>query len=118
MKKIVIVFAAILISGLTLFGAGCSVYSLYPGRKAFIGISMPNNTAQRWVRDGENIANKLKSAGYATKLVYAGDDPALQAKQLDDMIDAGAKCLVITPVDSEPLKKSLNKARKAGVKIV
>ncbi|MDD6922902.1 MAG: sugar ABC transporter substrate-binding protein [Veillonellaceae bacterium] len=118
MKKIVIVFAAILISGLTLFGAGCSVYSLYPGRKAFIGISMPNNTAQRWVRDGENIANKLKSAGYATKLVYAGNDPALQAKQLDDMIDAGAKCLVITPVDSEPLKKSLNKARKAGVKIV
>ena len=62
MKKIVIVFAAILISGLTLFGAGCSVYSLYPGRKAFIGISMPNNTAQRWVRDGEIISNTLISA--------------------------------------------------------
>src|SRR5687767_11967489 len=60
-----------------------------------IGVSMPTQTSERWIADGNSVKQKLEAKGYKVALQYAGDDIPTQSQQVDQMITQGADVLII-----------------------
>ncbi|WP_211247561.1 sugar-binding protein [Cryptosporangium arvum] len=83
-----------------------------------IGISMPTDDQARWVTDGENLTYQFERLGYAADMKVADGSAARQIQQIQSMIDAGAKALVISAVDGKSLTGVLAKAHEAKVKVV
>jgi putative multiple sugar transport system substrate-binding protein len=86
--------------------------------KTMVGISMPTKSIQRWERDGTNIESGLKTAGYDTMMEFANDDTALQVSQLENMINAGCKAIIIAAIDSTSLSSVLDQAKSKGIFII
>ena len=83
-----------------------------------IGIAMPTKSLERWNRDGANLEALLKAAGYKTSLQYADNKQDQQNNQIQNMLNDGAKVLVIASIDGTALGPVLAQAAKQGVKVV
>ncbi len=83
-----------------------------------IGVAMPTQSSERWINDGANMKEKLEALGYEVDLQYAEDDPQAQVSQIENMIAAGANCLVIAAVDSGALTTVEAAAKEAGIPII
>lgn len=84
-----------------------------------IGVSMPTQSLQRWNQDGQNMKAMLEMSGHTVDLQYAGDnDIPTQVNQIENMIAAGNKVIVIAPIDGSALSEVLKGAKEAGVKVI
>ena len=83
-----------------------------------IGVAMPTETSSRWIADGKAVKSGLEGLGYKVDLEYAGDDIPTQSNQIDAMILAGAKVLIIAAIDGTALSSQLDAAAKAGIKVI
>lgn len=83
-----------------------------------VGISMPTEDLQRWNSDGHLMEKLLTEAGYEAQLQFAANDPAMQISQIEQMIKAGAKVLVVTAIDGEALGTVLKQAKEADCKVI
>ncbi len=83
-----------------------------------IGIAMPTKSLERWNRDGAHIEGLLKDKGYRTSLQYADNKQDQQNNQLQNMINDGAKVVVIASIDGTALGPVLDQAKTAGVKVI
>lgn len=45
-----------------------------------VGVAMPTQSSERWIRDGKNMKEKLEALGYEVDLQYAEDDVAAQTQ--------------------------------------
>jgi putative multiple sugar transport system substrate-binding protein len=99
---------------LSVFMIGCTASS---GGK-LIGVAMPTKSLQRWNQDGGYLKQKLEADGYQVDLQFANNDVATQVSQLENMITKGCKVLVIASIDGTALKGVLEKAGKAGIKVI
>ena len=86
--------------------------------KGYVGISMPTQSSERWIGDGNNMKEVLEAAGYTVDLQYAEDDINAQKSQIENMITKGADVLVIAAVDASTLSATLDQAGEEGVKII
>ena len=59
-------------------------------RTLLVGVSMPTQTSERWIADGNAVKEQLEEKGYKVDLQYAGDDIPTQSQQVDQMITQGA----------------------------
>ena len=84
----------------------------------YIGISMPTQSSERWIKDGNTMKEILEGKGYTVDLQYAEDDIPTQKSQIENMITKGANVLIIAAVDSSTLSATLDQAGKDGVKII
>ncbi len=85
---------------------------------ALIGIAMPTKSLERWNRDGAHLVELLEKAGYKTSLQYADNKQDQQNNQVQNMINDGAKVLVIASIDGTALGPVLTAAASAGVKVI
>ena len=85
---------------------------------ALVGIAMPTQTSERWIKDGASIKKDLEALGYKTDLEYANNDIPTQVQQIQAMITKHAKVLVIASIDGTALSSQLDSAAKAGIKVV
>lgn len=83
-----------------------------------IGISMPNKSSERWIKDGETMKSILEERGYTVDLQFAEDDIPTQKSQIETMVTKGAKVLVIAAIDGSTLSNTLDEAAKSGVKVI
>jgi putative multiple sugar transport system substrate-binding protein len=83
-----------------------------------VGIAMPTQSSERWIKDGGNMKTILESRGYKVDLQYAEDNIDAQVAQVENMITKGANVLVIAAIDGAQLFNVLEKAHAAGVQIV
>lgn len=83
-----------------------------------IGVALPNKTEARWIMDGNNIISNLKSKGYKVDLQYSTYDVPTQISQIENMITAGAKVLIVSPVDGATVSNVLRKAKQKGIKVI
>lgn len=83
-----------------------------------IGVSMPTQTSERWIADGDNVKSQLEDAGYQVDLQYAGDDIPTQSQQIDQMITQGADLLIIAAIDGTALAPQLENAAAQGIEII
>ncbi len=88
------------------------------GAGSLIGVAMPTKSLERWNRDGSHLEDLLKTAGYQVSLQYADNKQDQQNNQLQNMINDGAKVLVIASIDGTALGPVLSQAAAKGVKII
>lgn len=83
-----------------------------------VGISMPTQSAERWIDDGDNMVNQLEDLGYETILQYGEDDVQNQVSQIENMITRGVDYLVIAAIDGSALTDVLETAASQDIKVV
>lgn len=85
---------------------------------AMIGIAMPTRSLERWNNDGTHLEKLLKDAGYQTSLQYADNKVEEQIKQIENMVNQGAKILVVAAIDGEALAPALDAAAAADIDVI
>lgn len=110
MKKIT---AIIMVFALVLSLASCAGED-----ENYVGISMPTQSSERWIKDGAAMKEVLEEKGYVVDLQYAEDDIPTQKSQIENMVTKGAKVLVIAAIDGSTLSDTLDNAAKSGVKVI
>lgn len=88
------------------------------GEKGLIGVAMPTQESERWIKDGDAVKAGLEAEGYTVDLQYAQDDIPKQIEQIDAMITKGAKVLIIAAKDGTALTDQLQQAADAGIKVI
>ena len=83
-----------------------------------IGVAMPTQSSERWIKDGDNMKTKLEALGYTVDLQYAEDDVQQQVSQIENMLGAGVDCLVVAAIDSSALVNPLEMAKSAGIPVI
>jgi putative multiple sugar transport system substrate-binding protein len=83
-----------------------------------IGVSMPTQTSERWIADGNSVKEKLEGKGYKVDLQYAGDDIPTQSQQVDQMITQGADVLIIAAIDGTALSGQLQAAADKKIPVI
>ncbi|MGY1605258.1 multiple monosaccharide ABC transporter substrate-binding protein [Geodermatophilus sp. SYSU D00815] len=83
-----------------------------------IGVSMPTQTSERWIADGEAVQSQLEDKGYEVNLQFANDDIPTQSQQIDQMITEGADLLIIAAIDGTALSSQLQAAADAGIPVI
>jgi putative multiple sugar transport system substrate-binding protein len=85
---------------------------------ALVGISMPTRSSARWFSDGENIERQLAALGHRTELAYADDQVPQQIRQIEQMLEHGARVLVIAAIDASALTAVLAQAHERQVAVI
>jgi putative multiple sugar transport system substrate-binding protein len=83
-----------------------------------IGVSMPTQTSERWIADGEAVQEQLEAEGYEVDVQFANDDIPTQSQQVDQMITQGADALIIAAIDGTALSSQLQAAADAGIPVI
>lgn len=126
MKKKVLGVISMMVVMLSMTLAGCGQGAASTGESVDktesngmkVGVAMPTQSSERWIRDGENMKEQLEALGYQVDLQYAEDDVAAQTQQLETMIAQEMDCLVIASIDSEALVNVLTQAKEAGIPVI
>ena len=90
----------------------------HAGPPPVVGIAMPNIAEARWTTDGASIARELAARGLGADLRNADNDVVQQIAQIEAMIAAGDKVLVIAPVDDAALAGPLADAAARDVAVI
>lgn len=83
-----------------------------------VGVSMPTQTSERWIADGDAVKAGFEGEGYAVDLQFANDDIPTQSQQVDQMITSGVDLLVIAAIDGTALSGQLAAADAAGIPVI
>ena len=86
-----------------------------------IGVLMPtDNLQKRWFNhDGPVLKDELEKLGHTVTVAYASeDDVMVQKKQLQQMIIAGNKIIIVSPVDSASLSEFMDQYVDASIYII
>jgi putative multiple sugar transport system substrate-binding protein len=83
-----------------------------------IGVSMPTQTSERWIADGNSVKEQLEAEGYEVKLQFANDDIPTQSQQVDQMITQGVNALIIAAIDGTALSTQLQAAADADIPVI
>ena len=83
-----------------------------------VGIAMPTKSLERWNKDGANLEALLQKDGFKTTLQYADNKVDQQVSQIQNMVNQGAKILVIASIDGTALDPVLTTAASKGVKVI
>ncbi len=83
-----------------------------------VGVSMPTQTSERWIADGNAVKKGLEAQGFTVDLQFANDDIPTQSQQIDQMITQGVDSLIIAAIDGTALSSQLQAAKDAGITVV
>ena len=86
--------------------------------KGLVGFSYPIQANTYLAAIGSAAQKTLAKAGYTMLGIDAQLDGNKQISDVETMISRGVKAMIIYPLDSKGLKPSLDKAAKAGIKVI
>lgn len=123
MKKLKILACAlsILMVGSLFSGCGSKATSTDTStktKKIVIGLSIPTQREERWVRDKETMEAEAKKEGVTLKVQVSDTDSAQQASQVENLISQGINVLILAPNDAAASAQSVEKAHAAGIKVI
>jgi putative multiple sugar transport system substrate-binding protein len=95
------------------FLAGCK-----QAPKVQVGIVLPTKDEPRWIQDETRFNDALKTAGYTSEILFSQGDSAKESANVDSLITKGVKVLIICPPDASAAAAAVDKAHKAGVKVI
>ena len=128
-KKVLAAIMAVAMTALTACGAAAPAAPAAGGESGDaaaaasgggkkVAVAMPTQSSERWMHDGANMKAQLEELGYTVDLQYAEDDVQMQVSQIENMIAAGADCLVIAAIDSDALVNVEAQAKEAGIPVI
>lgn len=83
-----------------------------------IGLSMATLQEERWRRDREYFAERLRELGGKLITQNANNDHQEQMRQVDYLLSQKIDVLVIVPQDLNQAEVAVQKAKRAGVKVI
>jgi len=83
-----------------------------------IGLSLPTQKEERWVRDRLTMEAEAKALGIELKVQVSEDDAVKQDAQCDYLISQGIDLLILAPSDAKLSASIVDKAHKAGIKVI
>ena len=86
--------------------------------KAEIGFSLEATKGERWQTDLDSFKARAKQLGVEVISSDANGDDELQYQQVQDMIKAGIKVLVLLPHDTAKAARMVDAAKAANVKVI
>src|ERR1051325_4184914 len=110
----VTIFSLLVIASMLLAGCGGSASS----GKTKIGLSFSDFATERWKNEEQLMRKLLEEKGYEVISQEANHDVKLQNDQIDNMVAQGAKALIIIAEDGDAASTAVDKAAKAGVKVI
>lgn len=91
---------------------------LVDGEKVIIGFSMDSLKEPIWKKNKDSFIKKASELGAEVRVEQANSDDRLQLSQIDKLIAEGVNVLVVAPHDGEVSAEAVEKAHKAGIKII
>ncbi|MEQ8155813.1 MAG: substrate-binding domain-containing protein [Clostridiaceae bacterium] len=83
-----------------------------------IGVSFPAVGVGRWLRDKEAMEARAKEKGVTLKIEINEFDVIKQALQVEKLISQGINVLIVVPIDPVSPASFIEKAHKAGIKVI
>ncbi|WP_010248530.1 sugar ABC transporter substrate-binding protein [Acetivibrio cellulolyticus] len=83
-----------------------------------IGLSLPTQKEERWVKDRITMEAEAKALGVDLKVQVSEDDAVKQDSQCDYLISQGIDILILAPSDAKSSASIVDKAHKAGIKVI
>ena len=114
-RVLITIFSLMVIA--SMFLTACGAVPAAAG-KTKIGLSFSDFATERWKREADQMTQLLQGKGYEVVVQEANHDVKLQNDQIDNMVAQGAKGLIIVAEDGDAAATSVDKAAKAGVKVI
>jgi D-xylose transport system substrate-binding protein len=89
-----------------------------PGQRPLIGFSLDSLVVERWQRDVDIFTRSAKELGADVLLRVADQDPAVQERQIRELMDAGIQVLVVVPNDADRLSVVVSEVRGRGIRVL
>jgi D-xylose transport system substrate-binding protein len=83
-----------------------------------LGVSIPTQREERWVRDVEKLKAEAKSRNIDLRLQISDNDSARQISQCENLFSQGIDVLIIAPHDAAAAAVIVEKAHNYGVKVI
>lgn len=83
-----------------------------------IGLAVSTQNNPFFVTLSEGAKAKATELGMELIVVDAGDDPAKQTNDIDDLISKNISVLIVNPVDSDAVAPAVEDAVSAGIKVI
>ena len=88
------------------------------GEEIQIGIAFDSFLIERWERDRDIFVSRARDLGAEVNVQNANGDVQKQKEQLKYLIDKDMDVIVVVAVDSSELKKEVEEAQDAGIRVV
>lgn len=119
MKLIKKLAIGLLAAGMLLNGFGMSATNVTAEEvEGKIGFSISTLNNPFFVSIADGAEEKAKELGVDISIVDAGNDPAKQSTDIEDLISSGIKVLIVNPEDSASVGPSVQMAIDAGIKVI
>ena len=98
--------------------AACLFAQAAAGEQIRIGVALPTQSEERWVRDRETMEAEAKKHNIDLRIQIARNDQMMQNNQIDQLLTQGIKVLIVTPHDAEAAAVAAKAAHAEGIKIL
>lgn len=106
-----------LVMVLTAF-VGCQSTATTEDGKVKIGLSLPTQREERWVRDKERMEAYAKEKGIDLIVKVADADMQEQITQVEALLTQGVDVIILAPHDASAAASLVEKAAKEGVPVI
>ncbi|HEX9090127.1 MAG TPA: substrate-binding domain-containing protein, partial [Anaerolineales bacterium] len=83
-----------------------------------VGVVLPTKDEPRWIQDETRFNDAFKAAGYDVQILFSQGDSAKEKSNVEALISAGVKVIIICPQDATAAAAAADEARAAGVKVI
>jgi D-xylose transport system substrate-binding protein len=115
LRRMTVLFAALVLVPIVLKG---QLPQAQGGNKLQIGFSIEDMKGERWQTDLNSFEARAKQLGVEVISRDAGGDADRQFEQVQEMIKAGIKVLVLMPRDTAKASRMVDAAKSANVKVI
>ena len=83
-----------------------------------VGLSLPGQREERWIKDKLVMLGEAKKRGVDLRVQVTDNDSVKQIAQCESLIAQGIKVLILAPHDGATAAVIIEKAARAGVKVI
>lgn len=95
-----------------------SLFACESKSKTKVGLSFSDFATERWKNEADLMTKLLEEKGYEVIVAEANHDVKLQNDQIDNLVTQKVKGLIVIAEDGDAAVTSVDKAAKAGVKVI
>ncbi len=86
--------------------------------RPLVGLSLPTQREERWVRDKQAMEAEAKRLGVDLRVQVTDNDAARQVAQCENLIAQGVRVLILAPHDASSASVIVEKAARAGIPVI
>lgn len=121
-KSLLLILMMLILTTVSVMGCGQTVKESDAAQEESdvirIGFSMDSFLIERWQRDRDLFVSKAQELGAEVNVQNANGEVSRQISQIEYFIEKKMDVIVIVAIDGEGLSEVVEKAKKAGIKVI